>query len=217
MPAPSNFEVPTGVPEDFADAYWGLVGLVRDLDEVSRGEASQGSLAERADGWRASDCRGSATLAGAALRALRYELASRGLGEGSQGVAEDLRSLDLVQAAVEPPPQPPPSAHAAGNEASEAVEVALLKRLREAMPNGRGFVMGELQVIFEPTQGPPYGHMSVSQPSRYPTYEELSRAARAPGGTAPNLWMRLPKPEEEKGRQPNTVHLYVMPPEELHG
>lgn len=119
----------------------------------------------------------------------------------------------LVEAALESVP----ATHSAGNETLEIVEVALPEQLRATMPNGRGFARGELQIIFEPSQGPPYGYMSVSHPRRYPTYEELCRAARASGGPAPNLWIWLPKPEEEKDRQPNTVQLYVVPPEELVG
>lgn len=85
------------------------------------------------------------------------------------------------------------------------------------MPRGRGFRMGELQIIFEPTEGPPHGHLSVSHPRRYPTFEELSRAARAPDGPPPNLWAWVPGPEQARGMQPNMVHLYVLPPEELLG
>jgi hypothetical protein len=213
------------VPRDFEEAYEDLVELV---GSVSRGEISHEALPEKVDEWRAAGCRGSATLAGAALRALRYELASRGFEEGPEAVSEDLQALSHVEVVLEPGPatesQEPDFSRSSGcsianggNEASEIVEVALAQQLREAMPNGKGFKMGEIQIIFEPTQGPPHGHMSVSHPNRYPTYEELSRAARAPGGNQPNLWMWLPKPDEAQARQPNTVHLYVVPPEELLG
>lgn len=198
------------IPEDFETAYGGLAELV---ENICGGEVSEEVVPERVDEYRRTSCRGSTTMAGAALRALRYELASRGLGEDEGAVSEDLRSLTLVEAALEGVP----STHSEGGETSEIVEVALPEQMRQGMPNGRGFVMGELQILFEPSQGPPYGHMSVSHPNRYPTYEELSRATRAPGGPAPNLWLWFPKPEEARGLQPNTVHLYVMPPEELLG
>lgn len=200
----------SAIPEDFEDAYGGLVELV---ESISKGEISEELLPEKADEYRHAYCRGSATLAGAALRALRYELARRDLEEGAGDLSEDLRSLALIEAALEFAP----STHSAGNENAEIVEVALPEQLRDSIPGGRAFVMGELQILFEPTQGPPYGHMSVSHPNRYPTYEELSHAARAPGGPEPNLWAWLPNPEEARGLQPNTVHLYVMPPEELLG
>jgi hypothetical protein len=213
------------VPRDFEEAYEDLVELV---GSVSRGGSLGETLPEKVDEWRASDCRGSATLAGAALRALRYELATRGFREGPEAISEDLAALSQIETVLESAPptesQEPGfsrfSGANGGNEASEVVEVALPEQLREAMPNSRGFTMGEIQIIFEPTQGPPSAHMSVSHPSRYPTYEELSRAARAPGGELgkqPNLWMWLPKPDEAQERQPNIVHLYVVPPEELLG
>jgi hypothetical protein len=200
-----------GIPEDFEAAYRGLDELV---ESIGSGEVSEDLIPEKADEYRRTHCRGSSTLAGAALRALSYELSSRGLQEGVASYPQELQALALVEAALEPAP----ATHQAGNETAEIVEAALPEQLREVLPNGRGFVMGELQMIFEPTPGnPPYAHMSVSHPRRYPTYEELRRAARAPGGPAPNLWMWLPKPEEEKSRQPNTVHLYVVPPEGLVG
>lgn len=217
------------VPKDFEDAYGALVEFV---GSVSRGEISREILPEKVDEWRAADCRGSTTLAGAALRALRYELASRGFREGADSVSGDLQALSHVEVVLEPGGSPTESQEPGfsrfsgcsiangGNEAAEVVEVALPQQLREAMPNGRGFTIGEIQIILEPIQGPPYGHMSVSHPNRYLTYEELSRAARAPGGEVgkqPNLWMWLPKPDEAQERQPNTVHLYVVPPEELLG
>lgn len=206
----------TGIPEDFGHAYVTLVQLV---GSISRNEVSQEIFAETVDQWRAGDCRGSATLAGAALRALRYELASKGVKEGPEAVSEHLPALSQVEGMLEgsPATRTRESGFSSTNEAAKIVEVALPEQLRDAMPNGRGFRMGELQIIFEPTQGPPHGHMSVSHPRRYPTYEELYRAARAPGGKQPNLWMWIPKPEEAQKLHSNTVHLYVMPPEELLG
>lgn len=203
--------IPKEIPEDFEEAYGGLVELV---ESISREEASEELLHEKADEYRHAHCRGSAVLAGAALRALRYEIARRDLQAGADSHSEELCSLARVEAALEGSPS---TRSSADGESSEIVEVALPEQVREAMPNGRGFVMGELQILFEPSQSRPYGHMSVSHPNRYPTYEEMSKAARAPSGLAPNLWAWLPKPEEARGLQPNTVHLYVMPPEELLG
>ena len=200
-------QIPEAVPEDFTCAYGGLVELVR---EVSGAEIPSDLLDEKVDEWKHADCRGAATLADAAIKALQYELASRGVKEGAAVVSEDLRSLHLIESVLEPAPSK-------GEEAPGITEVALPEQLRETMPNGRGFRMGELQIIFEPTEGPPHGHLSVSHPTRYPTYEELSHAALAPGGPPPNLWMWLPKPEKAKRMHPNTVHLYVLPPEELLG
>lgn len=204
------------IPADFEHAYVSLVQLV---GSISRNEVLQELLPETVDQWRAGDCRGSATLAWAAMRALRYELASKGIREGAERISGDLQSLSHVEVVLEGalPTENQEPYFSSANEAAEIAEVALPEQLRDAMPNGRGFRMGELQIIFEPTHGPPHGHMSVSHPRRYPTYEELARAARAPGGKQPNLWMWLPKPEEAQRLQPNTVHLYVMPPEELLG
>ena len=200
----------SGIPDDFEAAYRVLDFLV---ESISLGELSDEVFAEKMEQYIQRPCRGSATLAGAAMRMLRYELARRELEEGEGRSSEHLRSLARVEAALEAVP----STHSADNESAEIVEAALPEQVRESMPGGRAFVMGELQILFEPSQGPPYGHMSVSHPNRYPTYEELSHAARAPGGPEPNLWAWLPKPEEGRGLQPNTVHLYVMPPEELLG
>jgi hypothetical protein len=97
------------------------------------------------------------------------------------------------------------------------VEVALPEELRRRMPNARGFRMGELQILFEPVQGPPHAHLSVSHPSRHPTWEEILRARTAPGGPSPNLWAWVPKPEQEGKMNPRTIHLYVLPPEDLLG
>lgn len=185
------------VPQDFEHAYQSLVDLV---GRISQGEVPQQALGEKVSEWEQADCRGAGTLAEAALKALRYELAKTGLAKGEEAVSADLRSLGRVEAVL---------------QASELREVPLPEQLRQAVPQGRGFRMGELQIIFEPSAGPPYGHLSVSYPARYPTFEELLGAARAPGGPPPNLWALVPKPEELERMHPYTVHLYVLPPEEL--
>lgn len=95
--------------------------------------------------------------------------------------------------------------------------MALPEKLRQAMPGSRGFRMGAIEIVFEPTQIPPHGHLSISHPSRYPTFAEVLRAAKAPGGPPPNLWALVSKSEQAETMQPNTVHLYVLPPEELIG
>lgn len=185
------------VPKDFEHAYESLMDLV---GRISQGEVPQQALGEKVSEWEQADCRGAGTLAEAALKALRYELAKTGLEKGEEAVAGNLRSLGRVEAIL---------------HTSELREVPLPEQLRQAVPQGRGFRMGELQIIFEPSAGPPYGHLSVSYPARYPTFEELLGAARAPGGPPPNLWALVPKPEELERMHPYTVHLYVLPPEEL--
>ena len=199
------------IPEDFEGAYQGLIELV---DGLARGEISQETLGEEVDQWKHADCRGATTLAEATMKALQYELSSRGLKEDAVAVVEDLRALGRVEAAL----GAGTSSDATGRGGKpEMVEVALPERLRQRMPNGRGFTMGEFQIIFEPHQGPPHGHLSISHPTRYPTFEEMLRAARAPGGPPPNLWALVPKPEQEHSINAKTIHLYVLPPEELLG
>ena len=109
------------------------------------------------DEWHQADCRGAATLAEAASKALQYELASRGVKEGAEVVSEDLRALYLIESVLEPAPS-------RGEEALGVTEVALPEQLRETIPNGRGFRMGELQIIFEPMEGPPHSWSSVGLP-----------------------------------------------------
>ncbi len=60
-------------------------------------------------------------------------------------------------------------------------------------------------------------HLSISHPSRYPTFEEIWRAARAPGETHPNLWALVPMPADQPLTARKTVNLYVLPPENLLG
>ena len=202
------------IPEDFEDAHNGLVELV---DGLARGDISQEMIGEKVDEWRHADCRGATTLAEAAIKALQYELSSRGLKEGTEAVVEDLRALGRIEATLGTGTS---SSDTGPGSQPDIVEVALPEKLRQRMPNGRGFTMGEFQIIFEPFDGPPHAHLSISHPGRYPTFEEMLRAARAPGGPSeatPNLWALVPKPEQEHSINARNVHLYVMPPEELLG
>lgn len=206
-----------GVPEDFAQAYGGLVALV---GRVEASEVDQPNLGEEVDAYRRGDCRGSQTLAEAAALAFSYELSRAGLAEESEAVAKAVpeavagrrRALALVERVLRPPVASPDEP-----TAEEIVEVALPEELRRRMPNGRGFRMGQLQILFELIEGPPHAHLSVSHPDRYPLWEELLRARSAPGAASPNLWAWVPKPEQTSATNPRTVHLYVLPPEELLG
>lgn len=121
-----------------------------------------------------------------------------------------MRALGRVRAVLDPPP--------ASGIREEIVEVALPEQLKRNAPGARGFRMGELQIIFEPT-GDRLGavHFSVSHPTRYPTWDELLRARAAPGGSPPHLWAWLPKPGTEQGLNPYTLHLYLFPPEGFVG
>lgn len=194
------------VPDGFEEAYDGLVELI---GRVADGRISDEVLGEKSDAWRRDDCRGAATLAQAATSALRYELASRGASEGPDSVSEDLRALGRVLTALE-------GARAVGEQ--EIVEVALPEEFRRSVPNARGFTMGELQIVFEPTEERLGAvHFSVSHPSRYPTWEELLRARHAPGGPPPHLWAWLPKPGTDPGMNRYTLHLYLFPPEGFVG
>lgn len=201
------------VPEDFAHAYGELVKLV---DQISRAEVpneiSREVLDEKMYQWKYADCRGAVTLAEAAIKALQYELASRGLKEGAGSVAEDLRALSLIESVLVRPVSEEREALE-----PEIVEVALRDAFREAHPRARGFRMGEFQIIFEPFAGPPHAHLSISHPSRYPTFEEILQAASAPGVAPPNLWALVPERGQQHSIFDKTVHLYVLPPEELLG
>ncbi|QIN81128.1 hypothetical protein GBA65_22100 (plasmid) [Rubrobacter marinus] len=194
------------IPDGFEQAYDGLVGLV---GRVAAGRIREEVLREEADAWRREDCRGAASLAEAATGALRYELASRGAREGPDSVSEEMRALGRILAALGPP-------KTAGEH--QIAEVALAEEFRRNNPNARGFRMGELGILFEPTNDREGAvHFSVSHPSRYPTWEELLRARHAPGGPPPHLWAWLPKPGTEPGMNPNTLHLHLFPPEGLVG
>ena len=209
------------VPRDFEAAYEALVELVGRISSVSSGDVTPSAMREEVILWQRSACKGAATLAESTLKALQYELASAGLVEGVEGAGstedkkEALRALGRVESILRSPPEA--SGNAGEDEQHEIVEVALPEGLQRQMPNGRGFRMGEFQIIFEPHQGPPHGHLSVSHPSRYPTFDELLRAAEAPGGPAPNLWALVPKLQQRQSMTGKTVHLYVMPPQELLG
>lgn len=189
---------------EFERAYEGLKALV---EQMVQGEVREEVLREEVDAWRREDCRGAGTLSNAAREFLTYELANRGL-EGDECATCEMSALRKVEAILEPPE---------ALTGTTLVEVALPEELRRKMPNGRGFRMGELQILFEPVQGPPHAHLSVAHPSRYPTWEEILRARTAPGGPSPNLWAWVPKPEAEDKMNSRTIHLYALPPEELLG
>lgn len=194
------------IPGDFEEAYDGLVVLVR---RVAAGKVGEEVLAEEVDAWRREDCRGAGALANGALHALRYELVKRALSEDSVAASEETRALGRVLAVVEPP--------GAQGDRSEIVEVALPEDLRRKMPKSRKFRMGKLKIIFEPTTKElGLVHLTVSHPTRYPTWEELLRA-RTTVGTPPNLWAWLPKPGREPGLDPHTIHVYFVPPEGFVG
>lgn len=200
---------------DFGRAYDGVVELV---GRISAGEVRDEVLGEEIDAWRREDCRGASTLAEAATLALKYELANTGSGalaEGNEDLVERMRARLRAVSRVESSLRPPGSGPSDSGLDAEIYPVALPEEMRSARPDAQGFVMGPLQIIFEPHQGPPHAHISVSHASRYPTWEEIQRAVTAPGGPAPNLWAWLPNPEQDSGSY--TVNLYLLPPEELLG
>ena len=205
----------TSVPRDFEAAYEALVELV---GRISSGDVAPSAIRDEVNLWQDERCQRASTLADATLKALQYELARGGLAEASGSTEEkkkELQSLGRVESILRSPPEA--SGNAGEDEQHEIVEVDLPEGLQRQMPNGRGFRMGEFQIIFEPHQGPPHGHLSISHPSRYPAFEELQDAAGAPGGPAPNLWALVPKPQQRQSMTGKTVHLYVMPPQELLG
>ena len=189
----------------FERAYEGLEDLVA---RVLAGGVREGVLGEEVDAWRREACGGGQTLAKAAVLAYTDELSRAGLAgdEEAIGLMTALRAVDAV---LDPPYDDEV------DRLPEPVEVALPEALRRRMPQGRGFVMGDLQIIFEPTEGG--AHLSVSHPRRYPTWAEIQRASRVPGGPPPNLWAWVPKAGDAPGIQRYVIHLYVVPPEELLG
>lgn len=185
------------------------------MERVRSGEVVDETLGEAVDAWTREDCRGAVALAEAAALAMSYEIASAGLSGPGEDAETDLRStyraLERVRGALRPVGACPEDS----GVGAAIVEVALPEELRRRMPKGRGFVMGPLRIIFEPHEGPPHGHISVSHPSRYPTWEEIRLAVAAPGGEQPNLWAWVPKPERDSVSY--TIHLYVLPPKEFLG
>ncbi len=205
------------ISPDFEAAYGGLLELVGQISRTEvPPEISQGVFGEKVDEWKHADCRGAATLAEAAIKVLQYELSSRGLKEGAKAVVEDLQALGHAEATMGARTS---SGDTGQGGKTEIVEVPLPKQLQQKMPNGRGFRMDEFQIIFEPGEadGPPHVHLSIFHPRRYPAFEELQAAARAPGGHPPNLWALVPGPDQEHSIASKTVHLYVLPPEDLLG
>ncbi len=194
------------IPDGFEQAYDGLVGLV---GRITAGRVREGVLAEEVDAWRREDCRGRAPLAEAASAVLRYELERRGSKEGPASVSKEMRALGRVRSVLE----------RTGPEGErEIVEVELAEDFMRENPNARGFRMGELKIVFQPTEKRlGVVHFTVSHPFRYPTWEELLRARGALGGQPPHLWAWLPKPGTEPGIDPYTLHLYFVPPEGLVG
>lgn len=206
------------VPADFIRAYEDLVALVERIDA---GEVTDGLVREEVDYWRGIACRGSAALTKAAILALRHELATEGLEHQREGnwpaagsSADKLEVLARVEHTLS---SPKPSE---GEEKEpEIVEVALPETLRGRMPNARCFRMGELRIIFNQTQGPPYGQLSISHPERYPTWEEILHARTAPGGVTPNLFVLVPKEAMAEADNGDTrpLQIYIAPPVELMG
>ena len=204
------------VPEDFVRAYEDLVPLV---GRIQAGNVPDPLVREEVDRWRGDSCLGSASLTRAAILALRHEIATEGLREkqGPNGpAARELRALARVERTLSPPQE-----SRDGREEPEIVEVAPPEALVERMPGGRTFRMGELQIVFNQTNEPPYGHLSVSHPTRYPTWEEILLARTAPGGLTPNLFAFVPK---EAGADAGagsvtrrSVEIFVAPPVELMG
>ena len=204
------------VPEDFVRAYEDLIPLV---GRIGAGGAPDPLVREEVDYWRADSCLGSASLTKAAILALRHELATEGLREnqGPEGpAARELRALARVQRTLSTPEK-----STVANHEPEIVEVAPPEALAERMPGGRTFRMGEIQIIFNQTEEPPYGHLSVSHPTRYPTWEEILLARTATGGLMPNLFVFVPKEGESRDETNSltrrSIELFVAPPVELMG
>ena len=203
------------VPEDFGDAYAALVGLT---ERVARGVVEPENLGEEVDLWRADSCRGAGTLARAAINFLRYELAKSGLEKGDVEAAAGLEALNRIHGVLDTGSSPGKAEE--NGPSKQIIEVALPKAFREARPGARGFRMGELQIIFELQtlkNGVRNGHLSVSHPTRYPTIDELFEARYAPGGSVRNLWLHIPKPEQQNVAAPYTLHMDVVPPAEKIG
>ena len=204
------------VPEDFVRAYDDLIPLVW---RIEAGKVPDPLVREEVDHWRADSCLGSASLTKAAILALRHEIATEGLrdNQGPEGpAARELRALARVQRTLSPPEK-----STVANHEPEIVEVAPPEALAEKMPGGRTFRMDEIQTIFNQTEEPPYGHLSVSHPTHHPTWEEILLARTAPGGLMPNLFVFVPR-EAGSGDGTNrltrrSVELFVAPPVELMG
>ena len=204
------------VPDDFVRAYEDLVPLV---GRIGAGNVPDPLVREEVDRWRGDGCLGSASLTRAAILALRHEITTEGLREkqGPEGpAARELRALARVQRTLSTPEK-----STVANHEPEIVEVAPPEALAERMPGGRTFRMGEIQIIFNQTEEPPYGHLSVSHPTRYPTWEEILLARTAPGGLMPNLFVFVPKEDGSRDRTDSltrrSVELFVAPPVELIG
>jgi len=174
---------------------------------ILAGEVREEVLGEEVDAWRREACGGGQALAKAAVLAYTDELSRAGLAGDDEAIGL-MKALRAVDAVLDPP-------YDEVDASPEPVEVALPEALRRRMPQGRAFVMGELQIMFEPTEAG--AHLSVSHPRRFPSWEEIRRASTAPGGQPPNLWAWVPKAEDAPGVQRYVIHLYVVPPEELLG
>ncbi len=88
------------VPADFPRAFAGLEGLVA---RIAAGEVLVADLVRQVNVWGREDCAGSATLAKAALLAMRYELGKESLRDATDGVSPSVRTLDRVSRVMDPP------------------------------------------------------------------------------------------------------------------
>ena len=199
------------IGKDFPVAYNGLLRLV---GRISGEEVKHEALEEEVVRWFREDCQSGVFLRDAALFALRHELANRSRDMLAGDESEE--TLERARAYVEALGTVHRSAGSRVEENLSPVELTLPEEHRKAHPRGRAFEMGDLRIFFETFDGPPAAYLSISHSSRYPTWEELQRAADAPGGVRPNLWALLPKSSPEGGIS-RIIELYAFPPDELIG
>lgn len=190
------------VGEHFLEAHDALVALI---ERLALGDLSEERVRPEALSWAKGPARDSTRLSSAAMDALEYELAARGLAAGNPP-AEDasarLTALQALRAALQ--------AAASGDPLGRPVRVEMPPALRARLPKGQGFRMGDVEIIADREErgaGARAWHLAVKHPERFPTWDELN-GAKAAVGRDLTFVARMTPGDAGPGPGGFVVHLY---------
>lgn len=83
-----------------------------------------------------------------------------------------------------------------------------LLEIRSPIPNSRAYRLGECAVIVDRAGG--RRHLSISHPTRYPTWDEIKAARYALIPDEATMAMLLPPRSEYVNLHPNCFHLHEV-------
>ncbi len=176
-------------------------GLDLLVDRTVQGDHSDAELREEALRWEREDVGDSGKLAEMAISMLELQLAEQAMSSGFADDSEETersRALQKIKSALIPEP-----------EDMRPRESPLNPAYQVRVPEAKGFRVGVSQGIITPEE---YGwHISVSNPHRYPTFDELLAAASLVQG-ASAMWAMVPLQSNVGGIASNVVHLFERPP-----